>query len=193
MRFLWGPGFSATVVSAQLLERRCTYHLTADDKANISPPPGHVGLPARFSSWDELSERICWSTIKIRNQEGPCWRSQMWQINSEVRDPRDCSLPVASVCGILPARILEWVVIHFSMGSSWPKDRTWVSCIAGRLFTIWTTKEALIQRKSLLSSWIKLYTINSCHHPDLAFLVMGSVSSWQILKDFTLFIDSISA
>ena len=145
-------------------------------------------------------QRICWCTIKIRNQEGPCWRSQIWQINSEgckcyslSRDPRDCSLPVASVRGILPARILEWVVIHYSMGSSWPKDRTWVSCIAGRFFTIWTTKEALIQRKSLLSSWIKLYTINSCHHPDLAFFVMGSVSSWQILKDFTLFTDSISA
>ena len=33
------------------------------------------------------------------------------------------------------ARILDWVVIPFSRGSSWPKDQTRVSCIAGRLFT----------------------------------------------------------
>ena len=34
--------------------------------------------------------------------------------------------------GILQARILEWVAISFSRGSSQPRDRTWVSCIAGR-------------------------------------------------------------
>ena len=39
-------------------------------------------------------------------------------------------LPGSSVPGILQARILEWVVIPFSRGSSWPRDRTWVSCIS---------------------------------------------------------------
>ena len=48
----------------------------------------------------------------------------------------DCSPPDTSVHGILQARILEWVVISFSRGSSQPKDRTWVSCIADRFFTI---------------------------------------------------------
>ena len=38
--------------------------------------------------------------------------------------------------GILQARILEWVAISFSRASSRPKDRTWVSCIAGRFFTV---------------------------------------------------------
>ena len=38
--------------------------------------------------------------------------------------------------GILQARILEWVAISFSSGSSQPRDQTWVSHIAGRLFTI---------------------------------------------------------
>ena len=37
---------------------------------------------------------------------------------------------------------LEWVTIPFSNGSSWPRDRTQVSCIAGRIFTIWVTWEA---------------------------------------------------
>ena len=59
----------------------------------------------------------------------------------------DCSLPDSSVRGILQARILEWrilewVAVPFSRGSSWPRDWTWVSCFAGRDFTIWATREA---------------------------------------------------
>ena len=50
--------------------------------------------------------------------------------------------PGFSVLGILQARILEWVAISFSRGFSRPRDRTWVSCIAGRCFTIWATREA---------------------------------------------------
>ena len=56
--------------------------------------------------------------------------------------PMDCSLPGSSVHGIFQARILEWVAISFSRGSSWPTDWTQVSCIAGRFFTIWATREA---------------------------------------------------
>ena len=50
-------------------------------------------------------------------------------------DPTDCSLPGSSVCGILQA-ILEWVAISSSRGSSPPRNWSWVSCIAGRFFTI---------------------------------------------------------
>ena len=49
--------------------------------------------------------------------------------------PMDCSPPGSSVHGILQVRILEWVAIPFSRGSSQPRDRTWVSCIAGGFFT----------------------------------------------------------
>ena len=41
--------------------------------------------------------------------------------------------------GILQASILKWVAIPFSRGSSWPRDRTQVFCIAGRFFTVWAT------------------------------------------------------
>ena len=44
--------------------------------------------------------------------------------------------------GILQARILEWVAFPFSRGSSHPRDQTGASCIAGRLFTNWATREA---------------------------------------------------
>ena len=50
-------------------------------------------------------------------------------------DPMACSLPGTSVHGFLQAWILEWVAMPSSRGSSWPRDRTWVSCTAGRFFT----------------------------------------------------------
>ena len=56
--------------------------------------------------------------------------------------PTLCDSMDYTVRGILQARILEWVAIPFSRGSSWPRDRTQVFCIAGRFFAIWATREA---------------------------------------------------
>ena len=56
--------------------------------------------------------------------------------------PVDCSLPSSSIHGISQARILEWVAISFSRGSSQPRDWTWVSRTAGRRFNLWATREA---------------------------------------------------
>ena len=50
--------------------------------------------------------------------------------------PTDCGLPGSSVHGISQARILEWVAIPFSRGSSRPRDQTWVSYIASRFFNL---------------------------------------------------------
>ena len=47
----------------------------------------------------------------------------------------DCSLPLSSVHGIFQARVLEWVAISFSRGSSQPRAGTWVSCIVSRWVT----------------------------------------------------------
>ena len=52
-------------------------------------------------------------------------------------DPMDCSSPGSSIHGISWARVLEWVAISFSRGSSQPRNQTWVSCLAGRVFTNW--------------------------------------------------------
>ena len=51
--------------------------------------------------------------------------------------------PAPLSMGILQTRILEWVAMPSSRGSSWPRDRTHVSCIAGRFFTVWPTREVL--------------------------------------------------
>ena len=56
-------------------------------------------------------------------------------------NPMDCSPRGSSVHGILQARILEWVAISFSRGSSRPRDRTQVFHIAGRRFNLWATRE----------------------------------------------------
>ena len=63
-----------------------------------------------------------------------------------LHDPIDCSPPGSSVHGILQGRILKWVAISSTRGSSQPRDQTHiscVSCITGRFFTWWAIREAL--------------------------------------------------
>ena len=60
----------------------------------------------------------------------------VFQLCPTLCDPMDYSVPGFSVHEILQVRILEWVAISFSRGSTGSRDQTWVSCIAGRFFTI---------------------------------------------------------
>ena len=72
---------------------------------------------------------------------------------SDSCDPMNCSLPGSSVHGILQARILEWVAIAFSRWTSWPRNWTQSSHIAGRYFTNWAMQEAqIIYNRVLVSS-----------------------------------------
>ena len=67
-------------------------------------------------------------------------------------NPMDWSSPGSSVHGIFQARILEWVAIFFSKGSSQPRDRTHISCLSctGRQFLAsWATREAQINYTSI--------------------------------------------
>ena len=80
------------------------------------------------------------------------WKSErVAQLCPILCDPMDYSLPGSSVHGILQARILEWVVISFSRGSFQPRNRTQVSCTAGRFFTLWATRE------TPPSPWVSLF------------------------------------
>ena len=63
------------------------------------------------------------------------WRAQLRQSCPALCDAMDRSPPGSSVHRILLARILERVFITSSKGSSWPRDWTCVSCIAGNCFT----------------------------------------------------------
>ena len=75
-----------------------------------------------------------------------------------------CSPPGFSIHGILQARILEWTAISFSRGSFFPRDQTWVSCIAGRFFTIWAAREA---QPVNISSTNKKHFIRTSWHEAL--------------------------
>ena len=73
-------------------------------------------------------------------------------------DPMDCSPSGSSVHGIPQARILEWIAVPSFRGSSRPRDRTQVSCIAGRLFTIWV--KAIIGINIIIT--ITLISVHKC-------------------------------
>ena len=75
--------------------------------------------------------------IKAEREE----RGEVTQSCPTLCDPMDYSLQGSSVHGIYQARILEWVAISFSRGSSQPRDWAWVSCTAGRLLTGWVRRE----------------------------------------------------
>ena len=75
-------------------------------------------------------------------------------------DPMDCSPPGSSIHGIFQVKVLEWIAIGFSRGSSQPRDGTWVSRIVGRRFTVWANRE--------LCSFVEGYDIlNIAIHPEL--------------------------
>ena len=66
-----------------------------------------------------------------------CVYAKSLQLCLTLCNPRDCSPSGSCVHGILQARMLEWVAMPSSRGSSWPKEQTCVSCIVGGFFTVW--------------------------------------------------------
>ena len=79
-----------------------------------------------------------------------------------------CSPLGSSVCGILQARILEWVAIPFSRGSPQPRDQTQFSWTAGRFFTICTSREPPPTPAYLLQIHKNIYTLKWYDVWDLA-------------------------
>ena len=79
-------------------------------------------------------------------QQSHCNTMTLWREVAQscptLCDPMDCSLSGFTVHGIFQARVLEWIAIFFSRGSSQHRNRTRVSLIAGRCFTGWATREA---------------------------------------------------
>ena len=98
---------------------------------NCVPHKSYIEVlsPNAFECFSYLEIRLLqMSLVKLRSY----WSSAC--VLSCIRffcDPVDYSLPDSSVHGISQARILEWVSISSSRGSSWPRDWTWVSCVFG--------------------------------------------------------------
>ena len=96
-------------------------------------------------------------------------------VTSDSLRPMNCSPPGPSVHGILQARILQWVAIPFSRGSSQPRGQTWVFRIAGRFFIIWAIREAPVCKVLLFN----------LPHKNLCFLEKYSklyAESFQIMN-----------
>ena len=94
----------------------------------------------------------------------------------------DCSPPGSSVHGILQARILKWVAMSSSRGSSWLRDQIWVSCIARGFFHRWATLCWI--PKSHLFPWPCPWTLDShlskhsisLHHFHLKFHINSNIN-----------------
>ena len=91
-------------------------------------------------------------------------------------NPMDYSLPGSSVHGILQARVLEWVAISFSRGSSLPRDWTRVSRIVGRHFNRWEGKPGDIWHTYLymgvkVCMYVCIYVIT--YQPNFWFVATG--------------------
>ena len=108
--------------------------------------------------WWETQNSLCLSkhTQLLYTKHGPVrsyWKTEVAQACLTLCNPMDHSIPVSSVHGIFQARVLEWVAISFSRGSYWPRDRTRVSHIAGRRFTIWATREVTLGKERINRTW----------------------------------------
>ena len=92
-------------------------------------------------------------------------------------DPMDCSLPGFSVHGTFQTRILEWVAISFSRGSSQPRDQTRVSRIVGSCFTVASINSAF----NLLIIFLALPSVlekeMATHSSILAWKIPGGLQS----------------
>ena len=105
------------------------------------PSPGYLRNPEIELLVSRIAVRrfTIWATREAKMISES--ESEVAQSCLTLCDAVDCSLPGSFVHGILQARILEWVAISFSRGSSRTRDRTQVSHIAGRCFNLWATRE----------------------------------------------------
>ena len=111
----------------------CAEHLCSETR--------EVASMRSLHNCNEDSRLLQLEKTACSNEDPSPGASEVAQSCPTLCNPMGCSLPRSSIHGIFQARVLEWIAISFSRGSSRPRDRTRVSCIVGRRFTIWATRE----------------------------------------------------
>ena len=105
----------------------------------LCPPPGvltNPGIKHKYLTSPALAGGFLTTNATWEAQPILSLYIYFAQLCLTLCDPMDCSPPGSSVHGLLQARILEWVAIPFSRGSSRPRDRTWASHIADGFLNI---------------------------------------------------------
>ena len=105
--------------------------------------------------------------------------SEVTQSCPTLCDPVDCSPRGSSIHGILQARILEWVDISFCRGSSWPRDQTQVSCIAGRSFNLWECNS--LSGRKVMTNLDSIFKSRDITLPTKVCLVKAMVFPWSCM------------
>ena len=130
-----------------LLERHWGLHSVLPHEENMAfllvSSVHHPGVLPVSSVHHPESLKFANTPLNWNAQVGRKKESGVTQSCLTLWDPMDCSLPGSSVHGIFQTRVLEWAAISFSRGFSQPRDRTWVSRIVDRHFTVWATREVL--------------------------------------------------
>ena len=128
-------------------------HMTPQAQNRIRIRSGHIQGWPECPQQESGGQDACWSPATQ-------WECRLYFVAQScltLCNPVDCSPPDSFVHGILQARILEWIAMPSDKGTSQPRNRTQVSCIASRFFTDWANGKAT--RES------RLFTLKSCDSP----------------------------
>ena len=179
----WNSNILATLCEGLTHLKRpwCWERLRVGGEGDDGGWDGWMASPTQWT-WVWVDSRSWWWTGRPGvlqsmglQRVGPDWATELtdwWEpgVTCAVRfvaqscptlcDHMHCSPPGSSVHGILQARILQWVAMPSSRGSSQARDQTQVSRIADGFFTIWATREAQwilrSEKSSLLFSWYSI-------------------------------------
>ena len=135
----WAASISCLIITCQPVDQHLSSAWSATLSATISRLIMHACLRQALHGGERDVERKKWTVLSI-----PAVNLWKWKLLSHIWlcDPMAyCSPPGSFVHGLVQARVLEWVVVPFSRGSSQPRDQTQVSCIAGGFLTFWATRE----------------------------------------------------
>ena len=147
--------FCDSIIVSFLTKDSVQFSSVAQSCPTLCDPMNHStpGLPVHHQLPESTQTHVHWVSDAIQpsypllspsppalNLSQHQW-SEIVQPCPALCEPMDCSLPGSSVHGIFQAIVLEWIAISFSSGSSQPRDRTRVSHIVDRCFTVWATRE----------------------------------------------------
>ena len=122
------PGIEPTSPALQADSLLLKVSLSLQAGYSLHPPREALSALSDNINRDQCEPQ--WNQTK--QTKGAC---SVAQLCLTLCDPMHCSSPVSSVHGIFQTRILEWIAMPSSRGSSWPRNQTCISCITGRFFT----------------------------------------------------------